>query len=107
MAEDKSQERKEAQDSQEEDNEEILVAAPVRDAAQYKLQPTRHELPGFLGNPPEDRFQEEVLKDSDEDTGDGYEAHPEENRAPLGIGPDDELPDTTGRGVHRFKNRDK
>lgn len=88
-----------------ETQEEVLVAAADPDASNYVLQPTAHELPAFLGNPPKDRFTEEVHKESDERVGKALgEAHPEENRAPMGIGPDtdvNDLPDTTGRAAHR------
>lgn len=74
--------------------------APNPNAAAYVLQETSAVLPAFMGNKvPADRFQEEALRGSDEDDGGGVDAHPEENQPPMGIGPDDELPDTTGRKV--------
>ena len=84
MAEDRSQSEKQngkRAGEHEEQREEMLQAAPLADAKHYVLQPTSAELPEALQNAPKDRFQEEVLKGSDEDSGDGVEAHPEENRA--------------------------
>lgn len=83
------------------------VVAPVHDpdASNYLLQPTAHELSPFVGDPPADRFMEEVHKDSDEVVGsDQREAHPEENRPAVGIGPEDPVPDTTGRAAHNRRS---
>ena len=89
--------------------EEVVVPAHDADAANYVLQPTAHELNAAVGNPPKDRFLEEVHKESDEQVGKALgEAHPEENRSAMGIGPDtsvDDLPDTTGRGVHNRRTK--
>jgi hypothetical protein len=88
--------------------EEMLPPAHDPDASNYVLQPTAHELLPHVGNPPAGRFLEEVHKESDEvvaKKSDLKEAHPEENRAPLGIGPDDEVPDTSGRAVHNRRSR--
>jgi hypothetical protein len=82
----------------------------VRDAANTVTQPTSYRLPVHMqvrGEMPGDRFTEEVVKGSDEDTGEGWETHPEENQPVPGIGPDDELPDTTGRAALREQKRDR
>jgi hypothetical protein len=87
--------------------EDLVAPAHDPDASNYVLQPTAHELPAFFGNPPPGRFMEEVHKGSDELVGkksDQREAHPEENRAALGIGPDDKVPDTSGRGAHNRRS---
>lgn len=90
--------------------EEQLVAAPTPDASQYVVQPTSYVLPvqaQAKGGVPEGRFTEEVLKGSDEDFGGGEEAHPEENQAVPGIGPNDEVPDTTGRAANQALKKSK
>lgn len=102
---DKNRQNDEAQ-AAEANVEEMLPPTVDADASNYVIQPTAHELLPHVGNPPKDRFVEEVHKESDERVGKALgEAHPEENRAPLGIGPDDELPDTTGRGAHNRRSR--
>lgn len=80
----------------------VVDPAPPRDAALTCTQPTSYRLPASMmvrGDMPDNRFTEEVVKGSDEDTGGGWDTHPEENQPVPGIGPDDELPDTTGRAA--------
>ena len=88
------------------------AASHVSDAKNYVVQPTSYEIPAHMqvrGEMPDYRFTEEVLKGSDEDFGDGDEAHPDENQPVMGISEDDdELPDTTGRAANRrLKKRDR
>src|SRR5215204_1242201 len=103
MADEKNKADQEERSDEAQGNDEgQIVLAHDPDASNYLIQPTAHELDPRVGEVPPERFQEEVHKESDEIVGsENHEAHPEENRGPLGIGPDDELPDTTGRGVHR------
>ena len=54
---------------------------------------------------PDDRFTEEVVKGSDEDSGSGWDSHPEENQPVKGISEGDELPDTTGRAALRSQKK--
>lgn len=66
--------------------EEQVVAAPMPDASHYVLQPTSEKLNvDVLGDMPKDRFQEEVLKGSDADSGSGVDAHPLENQPAYGV----------------------
>lgn len=68
--------------------EEAYVAgtsAPHPDAANYVLQPTSAEIPAAMGNVPDGRFLEEVLKGSDEAKGDAVDAHPAENQPEYGV----------------------
>lgn len=54
--------------------------APPVDAKHYVLQPTSAELPPALQGAPEGRFQEQVLKGSDEAKEGAVDAHPAENQ---------------------------
>ena len=106
----KDEKNQEAQASQEQQGEEMLEAAPVRDADQYVLQPTSYRLPSHMavrGELPEGRFMEEVLKGSEDEDGStpSWEAHPKHNQPVPGIGEGDELPDTTGRAALRALKR--
>lgn len=59
------------------------VPAPVADAKNYVLQPTSADIPeamATMGKVPKDRFQEQVLKGSDEVKSGAEDAHPEENQ---------------------------
>lgn len=61
--------------------EEQIVPAPHPDAAHYVLQPTSEKLNvDVVGDMPKDRFQEEVLKGSDEAKSGAVDAHPPENQ---------------------------
>jgi hypothetical protein len=82
----------------------------VADASNYVTQPTSYEIPEHMqvrGEMPDNRFTEEVLKGSEEDFGDGEESHPLENQPVMGVGPDDELPDTTGRAANRRQKNER
>jgi hypothetical protein len=82
MADDKNKGQAQEQQSMDIGNpdaiEVVMSGPPHPDASAYVLQPVR----GIedMGTIPEDRFMEQVLKGSDEDRGDGVEAHPNENR---------------------------
>lgn len=66
--------------------EEQLVAAPHPDAAAYVLQPTSATIPEAMGNVPDGRFLEEVLRGSEEEnSGASFDAHPEENQPAYGV----------------------
>lgn len=60
--------------------------APVADAKHYVLQPTSADLPEAFGNNvPKERFQEQVLKSSDEAKSGAVDSHPVENQPPMGV----------------------
>lgn len=107
----KNQKSEESTQAQEQTQTEApLVEAPVRDAAHYVVQPTSYKLPSHMqvrGEMPDGRFTEEVLRGGDEEDSStsSWDAHPEENQPVPGIGPDDELPDTTGRAALRAEKR--
>ena len=109
MAEENREERQGKGAQSEEQGEREVQAAPMPDAAAYKLQPTSYVVPQVRsGEVPADRFQEEVLAGSDEDTGEGEDAHPLENQPVYGISADDdELPDTTGRAALRSQKKNR
>ena len=108
MAEENKTERQNARQVEEQGEREVQ-AAPMPDAAAYKLQPTSYVVPQVRsGEVPADRFQEEVLAGSDEDTGEGEDAHPLENQPVYGVSADDdELPDTTGRAALRSQKKNR
>jgi hypothetical protein len=64
-------------------------SAPHPDAANYVLQPTSHPIPDSMGDVPEGRFQEEVLKGSDEEKSGAVDAHPAENQPRYGVTAED------------------
>lgn len=111
MAEENKERNASRGEAQEKQQEQTVVEGPVvRDAALTVTQPTSYRLPVSMqvrGDMPDNRFTEEVVKGSDEDTGGGWETHPEENQPVPGIGPDDELPDTTGRAALRAEKRNR
>ena len=79
-----------------------------RDAAHTVTQPTSYKLTAAqqtIGTVPDDRFTEEVVKGSDEDSGSGWDSHPEENQPVKGISEGDELPDTTGRAALKSQKK--
>lgn len=91
-----------------ENQEDAVTPQAVVDAANTVTQPTSYKLaPGqqSLGGVPDNRFTEEVVKGSDEDSGSGWESHPEENQPLKGIAEGDELPDTTGRAALRAQKK--
>ena len=107
MAEEKQERRPAAQEEKKSNMYEDSVS-PVRDAAKMVTQPTSYKLaPGqqALGGVPDNRFTEEVVKGSDEDSGAGWDSHPEENQPVKGIDEGDELPDTTGRAALRSQKK--
>lgn len=80
---------------------EEVVAAPIPDASAYVLQPTSYDLPErmkTMGDVPEGRFMEEVVRGSDEENSStpSWDAHPKENQPALGV-TEDGQPDTSGR----------
>lgn len=80
--------------------EEFVVPAPHPDAAAYVLQPTSQKLTvDVVGEIPPNRFQEEVLKGSDEEDSStpSTDAHPVENQPAYGVTQEGGQPDTTGR----------
>lgn len=88
--------------NQTEETQGVVGPTHVGDGAAYVLQSTSYKLRGdanVVGDVPEERFMEEVLRDSDEAKNPIRDAHPKENQPVPGIGPDDELPDTTGRAA--------
>lgn len=114
MAEENKDQREErnagASEAEAQEEEGVVGATYNPDGAAYVLQETSYKLnPGarVVGEVPKERFMEEVLRDSDEAVEPIRDAHPEENRPMPGIGPDDELPDTTGRAANQAlkKNR--
>jgi hypothetical protein len=107
MAEEKKERQPAAQNEQKSNMYEDSVS-PVRDAALTVTQPTSYKLSAgqmALGGVPDNRFTEEVVKGSDEDSGSGWETHPEENQPIKGIAEGDELPDTTGRAALRDQKK--
>ena len=96
------------EEAQSESNMYDAGSAVVRDAAATVTQPTSYKLaPGqeSIGGVPDNRFTEEVVKGSDEDSGSGWDTHPEENQPVKGISEGDELPDTTGRAALRSQKK--
>jgi hypothetical protein len=61
------------------------LSAPHPDAANYVLQPTSYPIPEPMGDVPEGRFQEEVLKGSDDEKSGAVDAHPAENQPRYGV----------------------
>jgi len=81
-----------SQDQAQGEAEEQIVAAPHPDAANYVLQPTSQPLNiEVVGDLPEGRFMEEVLKGSDEEDSStpSWEAHPPENQPAYGVKAED------------------
>lgn len=88
MAKKDEQSQPQSSDSQQSSSgsEEQVVVAAMPDASHYVLQPTSQKLNvDVLGDMPKDRFQEEVLKGSEEDKGGGVDAHPLENQPAYGV----------------------
>jgi hypothetical protein len=73
----------------------------VTQPTSYKLSPGQES----IGGVPDNRFTEEVVKGSDEDSGSGWDTHPEENQPVKGIAAGDDLPDTTGRAALRSQKK--
>lgn len=65
------------------------TGASLPDVKHYVNQPTSARIPAVMGNVPEGRFQEQVVKGSDEAKADAVDAHPVENQPAMGV-PDKE-----------------
>jgi hypothetical protein len=74
------------------------MSAPHPDAASYVLQPTSHPIPDSMGDVPEGRFQEEVLKGSDDAKSEAVDAHPAENQPRYGVRAEDDSSSSSSKG---------
>jgi hypothetical protein len=81
-------------------NTEQVAASAHPDAAFYVLQPTSQPIPEHMGDVPEGRFQEEVLKGSEEEDSSTYsnDAHPAENQPRYGVRAEDSDSSSSDKG---------